>query len=98
MDRLFLDANVLFSAAHRPEGRLLRLWKLDDVTLCSSRYALEERGSILPTNLSTRGLQNCQNQFCCLRPLKGPCHTGFLCLQKTYRFYSLQSKLGPLIS
>jgi predicted nucleic acid-binding protein len=42
MDRLFLDANVLFSAAYRPEGRLLRLWKLDDVSLVSSRYALEE--------------------------------------------------------
>jgi len=42
MDRLFLDANVLFSAAYRPNAGLLRLWKLDKVTLCSSRYALEE--------------------------------------------------------
>ena len=42
MDRLFLDANVLFSAAYRPDAGLLRLWKLDDVVLCSSRYALEE--------------------------------------------------------
>jgi predicted nucleic acid-binding protein len=42
MDRLFLDANVLFSAAYRPDAGLLRLWKLKKVMLCSSRYALEE--------------------------------------------------------
>lgn len=42
MDRLFLDANVLFSAAYRPDSGLLRFWKLKDVTLLSSRYALEE--------------------------------------------------------
>jgi predicted nucleic acid-binding protein len=42
MDRLFLDANVLFSAAYRFDTGLLELWKLSDVVLCSSRYALEE--------------------------------------------------------
>jgi len=42
MDRLFLDANVLFSAAYRSDSGLLRLWKLKHATLCSSRYALEE--------------------------------------------------------
>jgi len=42
MDRLFLDANILFSAAYRPGAGLLRLWQLKDVLLCSSRYALEE--------------------------------------------------------
>jgi uncharacterized protein len=42
MDRLFLDANVLFSAAYRPGTRLLQIWKLKDVVLCSSRYALAE--------------------------------------------------------
>jgi len=42
MDRLFLDANVLFSAAYRPNAGLLMLWRLKNVTLCSSRYALEE--------------------------------------------------------
>ena len=42
MDRLFLDANVLFSAAYRPGAGLLQLWKLNDVVLCSSRYAFEE--------------------------------------------------------
>ena len=42
MDRLFLDANVLFSAAYKPDARVSRLWALNDVVLCSSRYALEE--------------------------------------------------------
>jgi len=42
MDRLFLDANVLFSAAYRPSAGLLAFWKLKNVMLCSSRYALEE--------------------------------------------------------
>jgi predicted nucleic acid-binding protein len=42
MDRLFLDANVLFSAAYRPDAGLLHLWKLKNVALCSSRYAVEE--------------------------------------------------------
>jgi uncharacterized protein len=42
MHRLFLDANILFSAAYIDDAGLLRLWKLADVLLCSSRYALEE--------------------------------------------------------
>jgi uncharacterized protein len=42
MDRVFLDANVLFSAAYRSGAGLLQLWNLPKVTLCSSRYALEE--------------------------------------------------------
>jgi len=42
MDRLFLDANVLFSAAYGSNAGLLQFWKLKDVILCSSRYALEE--------------------------------------------------------
>jgi predicted nucleic acid-binding protein len=42
LDRLFLDANVLFSAAWRENSRLLRLWKVHGVTLVSSAYAVEE--------------------------------------------------------
>ncbi len=42
MDRLFLDANVLFSAAYKIDARLLPLWKLRSLTLCSSHYALQE--------------------------------------------------------
>ena len=42
MDRLFLDANVLFSAAYRPDSGLLRLWELSGVELVTSEYAAEE--------------------------------------------------------
>jgi len=42
MDRLFLDANVLSSAASRPGAGLLRLWELPDCVLCTSRYAMGE--------------------------------------------------------
>ena len=42
MDRLFLDANILFSAAYRPNAGLIRFWRLRNVLLCSSRYAVEE--------------------------------------------------------
>jgi len=48
MGRLFLDANVLFSAAYKKDSALLQLWKLEDVTLVSSRYALEEARINLP--------------------------------------------------
>lgn len=42
MHRLFLDANVLFSAAYSVDSGLLRFWNLKNVTLCSSHYAVEE--------------------------------------------------------
>ena len=42
MDRLFLDANVLFSAAYRSDAGLSRLWQLGDVHLLTSTYAVEE--------------------------------------------------------
>jgi uncharacterized protein len=41
-DIVFLDANVLFSAAYRPGGGLRRLWELPEVRLITSAYALEE--------------------------------------------------------
>lgn len=42
MDRLFLDANILFSAAYRRDSGLLRLWKLPQCSLLTSSYATEE--------------------------------------------------------
>jgi len=41
-DLLFLDANILFSAAYREHSGLLRFWDLDSVKLISSLYAIEE--------------------------------------------------------
>ena len=42
MDRLFLDACVVFSAAYTPASPLGRLWKLTDVALLASPLVLEE--------------------------------------------------------
>ena len=42
MDRLFLDANILFSAAYRDDAGIARFWSLDKVVLLSSSYAVEE--------------------------------------------------------
>ena len=42
MDRVFLDANVLFSASYRDVGGLLRLWQLKDTELITSLYAWNE--------------------------------------------------------
>ena len=42
MDRLFLDANVLFSAAYREGAGVTRLWAVPSVVLLTSEYAIEE--------------------------------------------------------
>ena len=42
MDVVFLDANVLFSAAYRADAGLRRLWGLPDVELITSQYAYVE--------------------------------------------------------
>lgn len=42
MDILFLDANVLFSAAYQKQNGLLKLWQLPKTKLISSSYAFEE--------------------------------------------------------
>lgn len=42
MDRVFLDANVLYSAAYLPKSRLRELWEMAEVELLISPYALEE--------------------------------------------------------
>ena len=41
-DRVFLDANVLFSAAYTDDSRLQELWRLPEVALFTSAFALEE--------------------------------------------------------
>ena len=42
MDRVFLDANILFSAAYRADSGLVRLWRLKGATLITSAYAWQE--------------------------------------------------------
>lgn len=41
-DRVFLDSNVLFSAAYSPNSRLLTLWSLHGTQLVTSLLAVEE--------------------------------------------------------
>ena len=48
MDRVFLDANVLFSAAYLEHSGLTQLWVLD-AELITSAYALEEARRNLTT-------------------------------------------------
>jgi predicted nucleic acid-binding protein len=57
MDRLFLDANVPFSAAYSANAGLLQFWKLKNVVLCSSRYALEEASINLAQDVQKRRLE-----------------------------------------
>jgi uncharacterized protein len=42
LDTIFLDANVLYSAAYMQFAGLARLWSLKDVQLLSSAYAIDE--------------------------------------------------------
>lgn len=56
MERLFLDANVLFSAAYRPNAGLLRFWKLSNVVLCASHYVVEEAKINLAEDVQRRRL------------------------------------------
>lgn len=42
MERIFLDANVLFSAAYREDSGLRRIWELSGIALVTSTYAVEE--------------------------------------------------------
>lgn len=60
MDRVFLDANVLFSAAYRSDSHLRRLLKLPGVRFITSAYAMEEARR----NLSTAQQRKDLEQLC----------------------------------
>jgi hypothetical protein len=49
MLRVFLDANVLFSAAYRDGAGLIAIWKLSNVERITSAYAAEEARRNLDT-------------------------------------------------
>ena len=49
MLRIFLDANVLFSAAYREGAGLLRLWEARETEVITSGYAAEEARRNLET-------------------------------------------------
>jgi len=48
VDRLFLDANVLFSAAYQADAGVERLWRVSGVELVTSAFAVEEARRNLP--------------------------------------------------
>lgn len=50
MDRVFLDANVLFSASYRQNAGLSKLWNIEHIQLISSSYAVQEAKINLDTN------------------------------------------------
>ena len=64
MDVVFLDANVLFSAAYRPGASLRRLWEVAGIRLITSVYAVEEARRNLDTSQQRAELETL------LRPLE----------------------------
>jgi len=40
--RIFLDANILFSAVYRENASLLKLWQMANIVLITSDYAVQE--------------------------------------------------------
>ena len=54
MHRLFLDANILFSAAFRARAPLRRLWNRPGVELITSAYAVAEAERHLDTHQRAR--------------------------------------------
>lgn len=61
MDQVFLDANVLFSAAYRVDTPLRKLFTLPHVRLVTSAYALEEAKRNLPSEQQRAELERlCQ--------------------------------------
>ena len=62
MLRPFLDANILFSAAYLERSGMKGLWKLSDVELVTSHYAVEEAGRNLPLKSQKADLQDLLNR------------------------------------
>ncbi len=57
MDRVFLDANVLFSAVYRSDSRLRQIFTLRSAILITSAYAYEEARRNLPTAQQRKDLE-----------------------------------------
>jgi predicted nucleic acid-binding protein len=63
MDRLFLDANVLVSAALKPDSRIAGLWRLRDVRLLGSPYILAEARRNVPDPAAASRLEALAGQL-----------------------------------
>ena len=73
MDQIFLDANVLFSAAYRLDMPLRKLFSLPNVMLVTSAYALEEANRNLASEQQRAELQRlCKSvEVVSVLPLQG---------------------------
>ena len=69
MDTIFLDANILFSAAYRPDAGLRRLWTLENVEIITSAYAVEEARRNLDTPEQRAALEELLSAVKVLAPL-----------------------------
>ena len=61
--RLFLDANVLFSACHSSNGRSLALFRLAEIgrcTLCASSHVVDTIGDFIAPNYDAPPLNELQ--------------------------------------
>lgn len=58
MDRLFLDADVLFTAAWRPKAAISTIWQLENVTLMTSLYAFAQAEQNIESKTQARHLNN----------------------------------------
>ena len=100
MDRLLLDANVLFSAAYRANAGLLHFWKLKDVVLCSSRYALEEARINLTEDAQTRRLGKLARSIQFFDAIPRQVSAGFSLPEKDWPifFAAMEARATHLIS
>ena len=62
MDRVFLDANVLFSAVYQTGAGLAKLWKIDNAKLITSTYALAEAHINLDQDIQKQRLDRLAKQ------------------------------------
>jgi len=70
--RVFLDANVLFSAAYRKGAGLARLWRLKGVELVTSQYAAAEARTNLDTDEQRKRLGKLLSDLACVAEAADP--------------------------
>ncbi len=77
MERLFLDANVLFSAAYRKDAGVRKHWGLPETELVTSAYAVEEARRNLDTAEQRADLERLLETVRISNPLADPAvHPG----------------------
>jgi len=85
LDRVFLDANVLFAAAWAPRSRLLRLWDIETAALITSPYAVEEARRNLPRPAQRGRLNRLLRDVEVVTPPHEPGRSGRLVVRRLRR-------------